>query len=131
MAVKMLLSVPVRKWILACSAGVLIVASAAPARAQTFGPPLLGEVIYQLEDREGNVRFTLSAYYTRWENPFRFLLTVQSPTRPYNNVSGVFRLLANTPASPLVEGAYALNRHWGIGFWFNPIRGEELHTTAM
>src|SRR5262249_15203765 len=94
-----------------CSLHLMVVSG---ARGQTFGPPVATETLLQLLDREGNVRFTLASYYTRWENPFQVTLTK------------THRLLARTPTSVLLEGSYAFNRHWSAGFWYNTIRGERL-----
>jgi hypothetical protein len=106
-----------------------------PARAQSFGPPVPTELVLVLLDREGSVRFTLASYYTAWENPFRLTVTTFSPGRASlglpGAVSQTYRLVANTPASPLVEGNYVLTRRWSVGFWYNPIRGERLRTMVM
>jgi hypothetical protein len=87
------------------------------------------ELVLVLLDREGNVLFTLSGFYTRWENPFKVPVTVFSELldRP---VSREFTLVADTPASPLIEGKYVLSRRWSVGFWYNPIRNERLRQTV-
>jgi hypothetical protein len=107
----------------------LIIAST-PARAQSFGPPVATELVLVLLDREGSVRFTLSGYYTEWENPFRITVYRYSDLLD-RRVAGHFRLQARTPVSPLFEGKYVLSRHWSVGFWYNPIRGERLEKTVQ
>jgi hypothetical protein len=102
----------------------------APARAQMFGPPVPTELVLVLLDREGSVRFTLSGYYTAWENPFRVPVTVSSDLLD-RQVTRQFRLVGDTAASPLFEGMYVLSRRWGVGFWYNPIRGERLRQTVQ
>jgi hypothetical protein len=100
------------------------------ARAQSFEPPVPTERVLVLLDREGNVRFTLSSYYTAWENPFRISVSTSSALLN-RTVTRDFRLTASTPASPLFEGTYQVSRNWGVGFWYNPIRGERLQTTVQ
>jgi hypothetical protein len=107
----------------------LIGALAAPARAQMFSPELLTELLTELMYREGNARFTFSGYYARWENPFRVRVTRYSDLLGQRVTRG-FRLIADTPASPLFEGKYSLNRRLRVGFWYNPIRGERLQKTV-
>jgi hypothetical protein len=95
-----------------------------------FGPPVPTEQVLVLLDREGTVRFTLAGFYTSWENPFKIPVTTFSTllNRP---VTKQFNLTASTPASPLVEALYVLNRHWSVGLWYNPIRGEHLKQTVQ
>jgi hypothetical protein len=108
-------------------AGLLLAAVAAgPARAQSFGPPLLGEVLYQLQDREGNPRLTLEAYSTFWRNPFEITLMRVAPGNPPRLATRTVRLVAHPAPSPLVEATYHLGGRWSLGFWYNPIRGERL-----
>src|SRR5437870_7834869 len=57
------------------------------AEAQSFGPPVRSEVILQFFDSQKNVRFTLAAYYTSWENPFRATITTVSPALGFQRVS--------------------------------------------
>src|SRR5437763_10615506 len=80
-----------------------------PVRAQSFGPPVPTELVLVLLDREGTVRFTLSSYYTQWQNPFRITESVFSGLLG-RRVRTNFRLIASTPASPLFEGKYVLSR---------------------
>jgi hypothetical protein len=94
--------------------------------AQSFGPPVPTELVLVLLDREGNVRFTLSGYYARWENPFRVTLTATDSFGA--EVTQKFRFVAETPSSPLLEGKLVVSRRWAVGFWYNPIRGEQLRT---
>jgi hypothetical protein len=110
---------------------VLTFAFIAPARAQSFGPPVQANVILQFFDRQGNARFTLGTYYAQWENPFRVAVTTVSPALNFQPVSGTFRLVGETPASPLFEGTYTLSRRWRVGFWYNPIRGERLRKVVQ
>jgi hypothetical protein len=102
---------------------------AGPGRAQSFGPPVPTELVLVLLKRDANVRFTLSAFYTAWENPFQVTASVRSDLLN-RRVTQTFKLFPSTPASPLFEGTYVLNRHWGVGFWYNPIRGERLQQTV-
>jgi hypothetical protein len=97
-----------------------------PVCAQSFGPPVPTELVLVLLDREGTVRFTLSGFYTEWQNPFRITLGPRYSTIDRRLETGHFRLLAATPVSPLLEGKYVLGRRWSLGFWYNPIRGERL-----
>jgi hypothetical protein len=94
-----------------------------PAQAQSFGPPLLGEVIYQLQDREGNVRFTLGAYAAQWQNTLRATVTIQ-----FANTTPMQRTFrgGSTTFGPLLEGTYSLSRHWSIGFWYTRISNDRL-----
>src|SRR5207249_825607 len=39
--------------------------------------------------------------------------------------------IGDTPASPLFEAKYNLSRHWSLGLWYNPIRGERIHKTVQ
>jgi hypothetical protein len=116
-----------------CLSGLLAV----PVGCQSFGPPLLGEVLYQLQDREGTTRFTLATYAAQWQNPFSFHVTVFSPALAdlgeYPVVTRRFRrlLIADTPSSPLVEATYSLGKRWSLGLWYNPIRGERLRKTVQ
>ena len=104
--------------------------SGATASAQSFEPPVPTERVLVLLDREGNVRFTLSGFYTSWENPFRVSVSTSSALLG-RTVTRDFSLTADTPASPLFEGTYQVGRRWGVGFWYNPIRGERLQTTVQ
>src|SRR5204863_212547 len=79
--------------------------------------------------RAANVRFTLSSFYAAWQNPFQVSASVRSELLN-RRVTQTFRLFAATPASPLLEGTYVLGRRWGVGFWYNPIRGERLQKTV-
>lgn len=99
------------------------------AGAQSFGPPVPTELVLVLLDREGNVRFTLSGFYAAWQNPFQVTASVRSNLLN-RRVTKTFRLFAATPSSPLLEGTYVLSRRWGVGFWYNPIRGERLQQTV-
>jgi hypothetical protein len=109
---------------------LFLLAFAAAARAQSFEPPVSSQRLLVLLDQEGNVRFTLASYYTAWENPFR--VSVSTNSALLNRVvTRDFRLVAGTPASPLLEGTYLLGRRWAVGFWYNPIRGEGLQTTVQ
>ena len=110
---------------------LLTFAFCSPARAQSFGPPVQTEVILQFFDRHGNARFTLATYYAQWQNPFRIGVTTVSPALNFQPVSGNFRLVGDTPASPLFEGTYTLSRRWRVGLWYNPIRGERLRKTVQ
>jgi hypothetical protein len=101
------------------------------ARAQSFGPPVQMDVILQFFDRQGHARFTLATYYAQWENPFRVGVTTVSPALNFQPVSGSFRLVGETPASPLFEGTYTLSPRWRVGFWYNPIRGERLRKAVQ
>jgi hypothetical protein len=101
-----------------------------PIAAQTFEPPVPTERVLVLLDREGSARFTVAAYYTSWENPFRISVSTSSDLLN-RTVTRNFNLVASTPASPLVEGTYVLGRRWAVGFWYNPIRGEHLQDTVQ
>src|SRR5437667_74839 len=92
---------------------LLSLASCGAARAQSFEPPVPTERVLVLLDREGNVRFTLSSYYTAWENPFRVSVSTSSGLLN-RTVTRHFKLTASTPASPLFEGTYQVNRNWGV-----------------
>jgi hypothetical protein len=98
--------------------------SAPAARAQIFHALPPWEELTGPLARTG--RFTLAAYAAQWENPFRVTVTTVSPAMNFRKVSRTVRLIGETPASPLLEGAYALGRGWNVGFWYNPIRGERL-----
>jgi hypothetical protein len=108
---------------------LLLLAFTSPARAQSFGPPVPTELVLVLLDREGNVRFTLSGFYAAWQNPFQVTASVRSDLLN-RRVSKTVRLFAATPSSPLLEGTYLISRRWGVGFWYNPIRGERLQQTV-
>jgi hypothetical protein len=113
-----------------CAACCLLLAvSDRPVHAQSFGPPVPTELILVLLDREGNVRFTLSGFYTHWENPFRVSVAGYHP-RTEEYVTREVRIVADTPSSPLFEGKYVLSRRWTVGFWYNPIRGERLQQSV-
>jgi hypothetical protein len=86
-------------------------------------------VAYVLLGKEGNSKFTLSAFFTEWDNPFRVRLTQfnQATLQP---VSANVTVTGDTPASPLVEGKYDISRRWSVGFWYNPIRGEKIKKTV-
>jgi hypothetical protein len=106
-------------------------------RGQSFGPPLVNEVLYQLQDREGNPRVTVAAYMAQWQNPFKFKVTTELLYLPpaddgrIPTLSTTFRLVADTPASPLFETTYRLGKRWSLGFWYNPIRGEHLQEQRL
>jgi hypothetical protein len=102
------------------------IAATPAARAQSFGPPVQTEVILQFFDRQGHPRFTLAGYIAQWQNPFRVGVTTVSPALNFQPVSASFRLIGDTPASPLFEGTYTISPRWRAGFWYNPIRGERL-----
>jgi len=95
-----------------------------PARAQRFfaeGVVLVGEP-----------RFTLTLQYASWENPFHVIVSVPGgPEVDFGRVSRTVRVVADTPASPLLEAEYRLGSRWRAGFWFNPIRGERLRQTVQ
>jgi hypothetical protein len=97
-----------------------------PVQAQSFGPPVRSEVILEFFDSQHNVKFTLAAYYTSWQNPFRTTITTVSPALGFQKVSRSVRIVGDTPASPLLEGTYTISKQWRIGFWYNPIRGEKI-----
>lgn len=99
------------------------------ARAQSFFVSLPVEQAFVLQGGGRNLRLTLAAYAALWENPFRITVTTFSIPRG-GLVSGQFRVIAETPASPLFEASYKLARHWSLGFWYNPIRGERLRKTV-
>jgi hypothetical protein len=89
-------------------------------QAQSFGPPVSPDLLLVLLDRQGNVRFTLSAYNATWESPFR----VRVDTFSYallQPVSGQVSLIGEASASPLIEASYYLSRRWAVGLWYNPI----------
>jgi hypothetical protein len=93
--------------------------------AQSFGPPLLGEVLFRLLDREGHPRWTLSAYYAGWENPFSIQTLKYSPRcREELPIRRQVRIAA--PASPLLEASYALSARWSLGAWYNPVSGDRI-----
>jgi hypothetical protein len=108
---------------------LFLLAFPSPARAQSFGPPVPTELVLVLLDREGNVRFTLSGFYASWQNPFQVSASVRSDLLN-RRVTKTFRLFAATPSSPLLEATYVISRRWGIGLWYNPIRGERLQQTV-
>src|SRR4051794_12654531 len=97
-----------------------------PVQAQSFGPPVRSEVILEFFDSQHNVKFTLAAYYTSWQNPFRTTITTVSPALGFQRVSRTVRIVGDTPASPLLEGTYTISKQWRVGFWYNPIRGEKI-----
>ena len=97
-----------------------------PVQAQSFGPPVRSEVILEFLDLQHNVKFTLAAYYTSWQNPFRTTITTVSPALGFQKVSRTVRIEGDTPASPLLEGTYTVSKQWRVGFWYNPIRGEKI-----
>jgi hypothetical protein len=107
------------------------ISGALPARAQSFGPPVQTDVVLQFFDRQGRERFTLAGYYAQWENPFHVSVTTVSPALNFQPVSGSFRLVGDTPASPLFEATYTISRHWRVGLWYNPIRGERLQKVVQ
>lgn len=105
--------------------------SSGVARAQSFGPPVQTEVLLQFYDRAGNVRFSFAAFFAQWENPFRVTVTTVSPALNFQTVTQSYRIVGDTPASPLFEGTYTLSPHWRVGFWYNPIRGERIRKTVQ
>jgi hypothetical protein len=108
--------------------------SAPAARAQSFGPPLLGEVLYQIQDREGWTRFTLEVYVAQWQNLLPLTLRNRPPVPASVRLAQTntdpstrdIQLVITSPPSPLFEATYGLGRHWSLGLWYNPIRDEHV-----
>jgi hypothetical protein len=73
-------------------------------------------------------RLRVGAYLALWENPF--LVDVPYTDPDLNPMTRTFRLVPDTPPSPLIEATYRLNRRWSVGLWYNPIRGEQLRATV-
>jgi hypothetical protein len=107
---------------------LLACCSTAPTGAQSFSP--VGSMVFvELRDRHGNSRFTLATYATQWptSTPWTIRLTTFN-FETLEIVSATFRGFAdNRPVSPLMEAVYLLSPRWSVGFWYNPIRGEQLH----
>lgn len=104
----------------------LLTAGGAPARAQSFGPPVKSAVILEFFDSKGNTRFTLATFYAQWKNPFRTTIKTVSPALGFAPVSRQVTLAGDPRASALFEGTYTASQRWRIGFWYNPVRGERL-----
>jgi hypothetical protein len=104
---------------------VLLGSGTPPAHSQLYFAEDSKPTAIALQRAEDGSRFTLSAYYAQWQNPYRFRVTIVDPVTSVSTTRSV-RLVADTSSSPLVEAGYRPARRWRIGFWYNPVRGERL-----
>jgi hypothetical protein len=109
---------------------LLLAAMGAPAHALQFSAEVLTREARREGDPDRRLQFRASGFYTAWENPFQVRVTRFSELLG-REVTRSFRVVAGTPVSPLIEGVYVVKRGWKVGFWYNPIRGEQLRKTVQ
>jgi hypothetical protein len=96
--------------------------------AQSFGPPLTGEVLYQLQEREGTTHLSLASYAAWWSNPVLHRVSRSLPGFGRSGSPQTHQLvqMGETTTSLLLEATYTLGQRWSVGGWYNPIRGERV-----